>query len=342
MNLEDRIASFVKAGERLRNYSLDDFLSSAAKTAEEENPWFTQEQISHALVAWSGLLGERQLTEWLEPYRSKLSQPITPKTIGSVMAGNIPMVGFHDMLCVLISGNRLKAKLSSQDRRLLPAFCSVLSGISPEWTGYISFEEGLLSGFDAVIATGSNNTSRYFHYYFGKYPHIIRTSRNSVAVLTGNETDDELRGLASDIFLYFGLGCRSVSKLFLPEGYAPERLTAPFSGFAGYYHHHKYRNNYDYHRSIFMLDRTPCYDGGFYLMKEDPSPSSPVSVIHYAYYRDMDEVEKWIELEQDHLQCVVSSGGLAGARVLPGMTQSPGLGDYADGIDTMVFLTEKI
>jgi hypothetical protein len=342
MNLENRIASFAQTGERLRDYPSDEVLAEAVRIAEAENPWFTGEHIRHALLAWGDLLDKRRLTEWLICYRDRLEDPRHPKTIGVVMAGNIPMVGFHDMLCVLLSGNRLKARLSPQDSQLLPAIGKLLKSTDPEWNEYILFDNERLSAFDAIIATGSNNTSRYFEYYFGKYPHIIRKNRKSVAILTGSETEEELRGLASDIFLYFGLGCRSVSKLFLPEGYDPGKLAGPFSLYAGLFNHNKYRNNYDYHRSVFMVNQIPCYDGGFYLMKEDPSTASPVAVIHYEFYSEPGKVEAWLEEEAGNLQCIVSARDPYGNRVRPGMSQFPGLHEYADGIDTMAFLTEKI
>lgn len=342
LDLKNRIGAFTEAGKRIRNFSADPLLSEAVRSAATENPWFTADHIRHALLAWGDLLDERHLTEWLAPYRKRLEERQTPKTVGVVMAGNIPMVGFHDMLCVLLSGNRLMAKLSSQDRQLLPAVAAILKETGPGWDELISFESGRMTGFDAVIATGSNNTSRYFEYYFGKYPHIIRKNRSSVAVLTGDETDDELRGLASDTFLYFGLGCRNVSKLFLPEGYDPGRLASPFSLFSGYYDHNKYRNNLDYHRSVFLVNQVPFYDGGFFLMREDPSYASPVSVIHYEFYSDPQWLEDRLSAEQDALQCVVSAAGSGRSRVRPGATQLPALADYADGLDTMAFLTENI
>jgi len=340
MNLENRITSFVETGRQLANPH-DPLLRQAALTARAENPWFTAEHVRHAMDSWASLLTLENLTEWVRPYRERMEKSNGPKTVGVVMAGNIPMVGFHDMLCVLISGNRLRAKLSAQDRKLLPAIASILISRDPEWQDFIAFEEGLMKGFDAIIATGSTNTTRYFEYYFGKYPNIIRGSRSSVAVLTGGETEEELAGLAADIFLYFGLGCRSVSRLLLPEGYDLARLDGPFRKYAHFYDHHRYRNNYDYHRSVYLVSQIRFYDGGFYLMKEDPSPASPVSVIHYGFYKDGQEAESWIANERDRLQCIVYSGGGAD-RVRPGKSQSPGLADYADGIDTMAFLADKI
>ncbi len=342
MDLENRIASLAEAGRRLRSFPGSGPVAEAADQARAENPWFTPEHIAAAVDAWARLLEPASLEAWLEPWRERLLRKRDPVTVGVVMAGNIPMVGFHDLLCVLISGNRLKSKLSSQDRRLLPAFVKSLEQVEPAWRERVTFEEGRLTGFDAIIATGSNNTSRYFEYYFGKYPHIIRKNRTGVAILKGSETDRELDGLAEDVFQYFGLGCRNVSALFVPEGYDLSALARPFSRFAHFFNHHKYRNNYDYNRSVLMLNGEHYTDGGFYLLKEDPSLASPVSVIHYHYYTDPGSLRDRIGQLRDQIQCIVSAGEGYPGTIPPGTAQSPGLADYADGIDTMAFLLEKI
>lgn len=342
MNAENRIESFVSVGARLDCYADDPALSEAVRLAGAENPWFTPGFLDHALKAWARVLTRKNLTEWLIPYGGRVGESNPPRTIAVVMAGNIPMVGFHDMLCVLISGNRLRAKLSSQDQRLLPVIGSLLEQVDPEWKEFISFTNGPLSDFDAVIATGSDNTSRYFDFYFGKYPHIIRKNRNSVAVLTGHETSGELADLADDVFLYFGRGCRNVSKIFLPKDYDPGNLQEAFNKYIDLYHHNKYRNNLDYQKSIYLLNNIPYYDGGFFLMTPSTVMASPVSVIHYEYYTDISSVLNVIEHEKEHLQCVVAAGKMAPGAVEPGRTQLPGLADYADGADTLIFLTEKI
>jgi hypothetical protein len=341
MNIEKRIASFVEVGARLRTYETDPVFSDAARVAAEENPWFTPDFIRFAIHSWSELLDPRTLTEWIMPYRDRLDQDTPPCTVGVVMAGNIPMVGFHDMLCVLLTGNRLLAKLSTQDRRLLPAIGRVLAETDPEWDGMITFTEGRMDRFDKVIATGSNNTSRYFEYYFGRYPHIIRKNRSSVAILTGEESGEELWDLALDVFLYFGLGCRNVSKLFLPEGYDLARLAEPFSRFGALINHNKYRNNYDYHKAMMMVSGSEYHDGGFYLMVPSMESSSPVAVIRFEYYSDEGELTARLEQERVNLQCIVGTEGTPGCTVRPGKSQLPRLQDYADNIDTMVFLTEK-
>lgn len=340
MNLSKRIASFVEIGPRLRNYTTDPVLSEAVQKAGEENPWFTGDFVRYALEAWSDLLDPRLLTAWLASLSGLPEGP--PLTVGVVMAGNIPMVGFHDMACILLSGNRLKAKLSSQDRRLLPAIGRMLAASDPGWEERMSFTGERLEGFDAMIATGSNNTSRYFEYYFGKVPNIIRKNRNSAAVLTGDETDEELRDLAADVFLYFGMGCRSVSKLYLPCDYDPERLREPFSRFAGLSSHHKYMNNYMYQRTVMLINSTPFHDFGHCLLVPSGSLASPVSLIHYEFYERMEEVNRRLDESAGQLQCVVGIDGVPGANVRPGEAQRPAWTEYADGIDTLSFLTEKI
>lgn len=339
MNIETRIASFVELGSRLGHYEQDETLMKAVQSAEEENPWFTPDFIRYAMFAWSSLLDARLLTEWIRSYRDRF--PEKPQTIGVVMAGNIPMVGFHDMLCVLLTGHRLLAKVSSQDRRLLPAIGELLSGIHPGWKERIAFTEERLDRFDAVIATGSNNTSRYFDYYFGKYPHIIRRNRNSAAILDGSEPEEELRRLSQDLFLYFGLGCRNVSRLLLPDGFDLERLRKPFSRFEGIISHHKYCNNYDYQKAVMMVNKAPFTDLGFCLLVPSPALPSPVSVIHYGYYSSKGEAETWLDREKDQIQCVAAQGEPAGNRVPFGETQLPRLHDYADGIDTLEFLCRQ-
>jgi hypothetical protein len=351
MNIEERIRSFSFLGELLREFSsggkipglpgmavrIDETLSRA----EAENPWFTRDNLAYALRACGELLTMQNLTEWLRAYPG-IEIRENPKRVGVVMAGNIPLAGFHDFLCVLLSGHHIVARLSKQDARLLPLFGELLSGHDSRWNDRMTFTAGQLSGFDAVIATGSNNTSRYFDYYFGRYPHIIRKNRTSVAVLDGRESNEELRALGSDLFLYFGLGCRNVSKLFLPEGYDLSRLEEPFSRWSHLADHHKFRNNYEYHRSVFLMNTVPYADGGFFLLREEDSLASPVAVVYFEQYRNHDQVLRKLDESAHLLQCVVAN--IPGDRryIAPGRTQQPALVDYADGVDTMRFLIEKI
>jgi hypothetical protein len=353
MKIEKRISSFSRLGRTLLEYCnpemvqgargyWNDEIDKAVASAEVTNPWFTRESIVKSMRENAALLTMEALSAWLEPWRKNLETLHDPRTIGIVMAGNIPLVGFHDLLCVLISGNRVKAKLSSSDPHLMPLLSMILESFDPGWKEFIEFTSGKLSGFDAIIATGSTNTSRYFEYYFGKYPHIIRKNRKSAAVLTGNESASQLDGLADDVFLYYGLGCRNISKLYLPAGYDLNRLTPHFNRYSEYLHHNKYRNNYDYHKSIFLVNRTPFFEGPFYMMTEEASLSSPVSVINYSYYTDAGQLRHELEASSDQVQCLVGDFPAVPGLLPFGSTQSPGLADYADNIDTMEFLIQKI
>jgi hypothetical protein len=304
------------------------------RKAEAENGWFTQENIRFALQSWKEALSEENLNEWVSNYNMEETHP---KTVAVIMAGNIPLVGFHDFLSVLITGNKVLAKLSSNDKTLLPFLAHQLIAIEPGFKDYIEFTEGRLENFDAVIATGSNNTSRYFDYYFGKYPNIIRKNRNSVAVLTGNETKTELTGLADDIFRYFGLGCRNVSKLYVPENYDFEKFFDAMFTWKEIIHNHKYINNYDYNKAVYLMDSFPLLDNEFMILKEDTGFSSPISVVFYELYGSMEQVEKILSEEAENIQCVVSKAGLPD-EIFFGETQTPKLWDYADGVDTVNFL----
>ena len=357
MNLEQRISSFSSLGRMLRLFTghvpgeitshqdPPDFrtiLLSTMEEAEKENPWFSRDHIFLALRYWGGVLDRPVLERWVEDYYPKIQEKRTPRRVGVIMAGNIPMVGFHDLLCVLLSGNHLIARLSSQDARLIPAMIKCLVNLEPAWSDRIELTTGEIVKPEAVIATGSNNTSRYFNYYFRKYPHIIRKNRTGVAILDGNETASDLEGFASDIFTYFGLGCRNISKLYLPEGYDLKPFHEALSQYQNFFHHSKYRNNLDYYKSIYMVNRTRFIDGGFYLLLEKEPLATPVSVLHYEYYRDLSRVKAKLDQQQEQIQCMVARIDLLPGVIRPGETQQPALSDYADGMDTLAFLLEKI
>jgi hypothetical protein len=344
MTLADRIRSFENLGEKLRRYQENSTeadlasLVAASRKAFIHNPWFTPDFISLSLNNLGKLLTVENLNRWISEYRTKLERKEAPKKIGVVMAGNIPAVGFHDFLCVLISGNTLVAKLSSSDEHLLPAMANILAEQIPEWNDSISFTNGKLGEFDAIIATGSTNTSRYFEFYFGKYPHIIRKSRNSVAVLNGTETDNDLQNLADDIMLYFGMGCRSISKIYVPSGYDFSRLYKALDKYDSYIHHHKYCNNYEYSKSIFMVGQIPFADTGYLLLKEDKAISSRIAVLHYEFYDSLPYVVESILQAGDSVQCIISNKVLPINFLHPGEGQTPALWDYADQTDTLEFL----
>jgi hypothetical protein len=255
------------------------------------------------------------------------------------MAGNIPLVGFHDFLCVLLSGNKVLAKLSSNDKVLLPFLSDYLIKEEPLLAKRIEFTEGKLENFDAVIATGSNNTGRYFEHYFGKRPNIIRKNRSSVAILTGNESQDELEALGEDIFRYYGLGCRNVAKLFVPTGYDFDAFYKAMFTFQDVIHHHKYANNYDYNKAVYLMSDFKILDNGFLVLKEDEGFSSPIAALFYSQYDSQEKLREQLLMQEEQIQCIVSAETQSND-IAFGETQNPQLGDYADGVDTMEFLLQ--
>ena len=333
MNIHQRINTFTKLGEAIRENK--EHLKSG-----NHNPWFTDENIDFALTEISNSLHQENLEKWMSMY-PQLQNEQEAKRVGVITAGNIPLVGFHDFLSVLITGNIFVGKLSSKDDKLMPRVIKLLIEINPKFKKYITLSESKMENFDSVIATGSNNSARYFEYYFGKYPHIIRKNRNSVAVLTGEETDEELQLLADDIFLYFGLGCRSVSKLFLPDGYDLDYVFRNSLKHKNVINHNKYANNYDYNRVIYMMNKIEFKDNGIMLLKEDIAYASPVSVVYYENYSKPETVKKRLLSDNEMIQCIVSKESLIGNTVKFGETQKPKLWDFADNIDTIKFLIES-
>ena len=348
MLLEKRIEAFSKLGDFLEQFSRNkieqhnnvshnelffDSFNLQIKRAKEYNGWFTEDNVLFAFESWSNLLTKSKLTDWISSYTiHKLSS----KTIAIIMAGNIPLVGFHDFLSVLLSGHRVIVKQSSNDKHFLPLMAKYLEYVEPQFKGKIKFTEEKLSGFDAAIATGSNNTARYFEFYFGKKPNIIRKNRNAVAVLTGNETIDELTKLGEDIFRYFGLGCRSVSKLFVPNNYDFDRFFKAIYGYSDIMNYIKYQNNYDYNKAVYLMSEFKLLENGFLMLKEDTSYSSPIATLFYEYYDDLAPLKRKLMIDADHIQCVVSNSI---ENAIPfGKTQQPSLTDYSDGVDTIEFL----
>ena len=263
-------------------------LHKTLETAKARNGWFTHDNLIFCLKQWSICLTEQNLLEWLKSYETKDDKSV--KTIAVIMAGNIPLVGFHDFLTVLLSGNKVLAKLSDSDKTLLPFFCELLIGFDEDLKEKIELTSGKLESFDAVIATGSNNTSRYFEYYFGKHPNIIRKNRSSVAVLKGTESDSELKALGEDIFRYFGLGCRSVSKVFVPIGYDFGQLIEAISHWNVLLDNNKYVNNYDYNKAVYLMSDFKFLDSGFLLLKEDEQFSSPIATLNFSHYDTEDQL----------------------------------------------------
>lgn len=346
---KEKINAFIELGKFLNQFSATgntkselvkhndlyyDHFIDIIENSVAYNSWFTRENVYFSIQNWANALTAFNIEKWLSAYNFFEKDP---KTVAIVMAGNIPLVGFHDFLCVLISGNKALIKLSSNDKQLLPFLAQYLIAINPDLKNHITFTDGKLENFDAVIATGSNNTARYFEYYFGNKPNIIRKNRNSVAVLTGNETKDELALLADDIFIYFGLGCRNVSKLFVPKNY---NFDAFFNAVFKYKHlieYQKYANNYDYNKAVFLMSLYPILDNGFLTIKEDKSYASPISSVFYEYYNSIEEVKNKLKIDTENIQCIVSNTDIANC-ISFGESQKPNLWYYADNVDTMVFL----
>ncbi len=353
MTIDKRIKTFVLLGDFLKQFGINSFkrtdnrlnelfysdFEELIKIVHQHNAWFTAKNVHTAIDEISSMLTEKALIDWLSSYMSRLSDNTVPKNIAVIMAGNIPMVGFHDILCVLVSGNKLTAKLSSNDNLLLPFVSKALIAIEPEFANYIQFTEKKLENIDAVIATGNNNSASHFEYYFSKYPNIIRKNRNAVAVLNGKETKDELALLGKDVFQYFGLGCRNVSKLFVPEGYKFDLFYESVYEYKDAVLNNKYANNYEYNRTVYLMNSEPSLlDNNFLLLKEDVNNSSPIGVLFYEYYDNLIDLNVRLERDKDQLQCVVSNNAEIKNAIPLGKAQCPSLTDYADGVDTMKFL----
>ncbi len=343
--------NFVELGKFLSQFSIDNnqqndqvklndlFFNSfidLIALSQSHNNWFTPDNVHFSISSWSEALTENNINQWLSAYSFTEKEP---KNVGLILAGNIPLVGFHDFLSVLISGNNVLVKTSSKDDYLIKFLTKYLIALDNRFNEKITFVEGKLENFDAVIATGSNNTARYFEYYFKNKPSIIRKSRNSVAVLTGNETPEEMTLLSEDVFRYFGLGCRNVSKIFVPKNY---NFDAFFNGMYAQkevIYYEKYANNYDYNKAVFLMSNFQLLDNEFLTIKEDISHASPISSVFYEYYEDINEIKTRLNQDSEIIQCVVSNGIIENS-VYFGNTQKPNLWDYADNVDTLDFLNK--
>lgn len=349
MNIQDRKKAFTSLGNFIRQFLNKDEQSDSSincnknfypkleaqiEQAVNYNGWFTKENVLFALETWATVLTEKNIEKWTEVYDFSKVQP---KKIGIVTAGNIPLVGFHDFLSVLISGHKLVVKQSSNDQKLLPVLADYLKCIEPKFNNQIVFIEDRLKNFDAIIATGSNNTARYFEHYFKKHPNIIRKNRNAVAVITGTETIAELEALGEDVFRYFGLGCRSVSKIFVPKNYDFDKLFKGVYKQRAILSYRKYKNNYDYNKTVYLMSQIPLLENGFLVLKEDTAYASPIATLFYEYYDSLAILNKRLEYDKERIQCVVSKEK-SGASISFGQTQHPQLWDYADGVDTIDFL----
>ncbi len=341
-DLNTRIGYLIAISGLINNYFCENKsnwiskLETAINEAENYNPWFTKKNIHNVLRYWTNKLNDKSLIEWTNKYNFHK----TDASVAIIMAGNFPLAGFHDFICVLLSGNKIIVKPSSDDKILICFFIDFLKDSFSELKDYIFISEGKLSDFEMVIATGSNNTFNYFEYYFRDKKSILRKNRNSIAILDGKETKVQLTSLARDIFQYFGLGCRNVSKIFIPVGYDLLELKNYFKDFQDIIFHNKYSNNYNYHKTIKIMNNEKFIDNEYFILTESDEFSPPISVINYQYYKDIKEVQEIIEENQNRLQCVVSHCNIKNS-VEFGETQNPKLYDYADNIDTFDFLLTK-
>ncbi len=350
-SIQNRVQAFAKLGQFLSQFSrkeirqkegvlhnnlfFDGFLHQI-KLTEENNAWFTRNNILFSLESWSKALEAQNIQKWIE--NENMNNP-KPKTVAIIMAGNIPLVGFHDFLSVLIVGHNVLIKQSSNDKYLLPFLAKYLEYVEPSFKNTISFTKEKLTDFDAVIATGSNNTARYFEYYFKDKPSIIRKNRNSIAVLQGNETEIEMEALSEDVFRYFGLGCRSVSKLFVPRNYNFDNFFKGMYKQRSIIENKKYANNYDYNKAVYLMSEFDILENGFLMIKEDTSYSSPIASVFYEYYDDLVDLKIKLHQEKEYIQCIVAKNFIE-QEITFGKTQQPALWDYADGINTLAFLNE--
>jgi len=341
MDLKERISSFSLTGDIIRNAleggkgKYETLLSELIHNQYINNPWFTPGNVRLSLFSAASMLEPGKLAKWISAYPG-LNEERDPVDVGVIMAGNIPLVGFHDFLCVLMTGNNIIARTSSKDRDLIRVIAEILCSVNSGFKGRIKFTDSQLKGFNAVIATGSDNSARYFEYYFAKYPSIIRKNRNSVAILTGDESAGEIKELATDFFSFFGLGCRNISKIFIPAGTEPDEITQGWDHYSGIMDHSKYANNYDYNKAVFLVNRIPFRDAGFMLLRESPDFSSPVSVLNYEFYDSAETVYGILGKNRDKIQCIIGQD-----HVPFGTSQMPELWDYPDNIDIIDFLLKK-
>ena len=333
------LAQFGPEGQRDEHPLNHDYCDAFATLLDHQftkNAWFTPENVRFAVGAWGMALRADAVNEWFQ--LEEPSEGLSNRKVGVIMAGNIPLVGMHDLLSVVASGHQLVAKLSSDDAHLIPVIGRLLEETAPALKGRLTFTEETLGEVDAVIATGSGNTARYFEYYFRDKPALIRRNRSSVAILNGSETPEELDGLADDVFRYFGMGCRSVSKVYVPEDYDLDQLFGAFYRFKDIIDNNKYANNYDYHKAIFLMNRDEITENGFVLLKQSEKLAAPVSTVFYEEYSDLDAVRNQLSSAKDELQCIVSKDSDWPLHVAAGQTQRPELWEYADGVNIMKFL----
>ena len=329
---QKKIQSLIKLGDLFSNFNKNKSISTLQNKSEINNGWFTKWNVETALLAWGKSLNKEDVNLWLEGYTTIKNT----KKVGLISAGNIPFVGLHDILSVWFSGHKAIVKLSSKDLYFLPHIVSFLESECPETTGQIVFSEKL-EKFDAVIATGSDNSARYFDYYFKGIPNIIRKNRNGVAILDGGETQDQIESLGYDILAHYGLGCRNVSKLFIPKGYDLNLIFGGLYNYSNVMESFKYVNNYDYNKAVFLMSEFDFLDNGFFMLKNDSKFSSPLATAFYSEYDSIKALNATLKENIEKIQCVVSNQIIKNS-ISFGETQNPKLFEYADGINTLEFL----
>ena len=339
IQLEQRIFALNRLGEFLRNIDSNDpnydSLFDVISKAKTVNGWFSRENVLYAFSQWGESLSTKNLSKWTQSYT--FEQKFT-QTIGLILAGNIPLVGFHDVLSVLISGHKVLIKCSSSDPLLIPFLVKKLQEFEPDFTSLVEFTSERFKSFDAIIATGSNNAARYFEYYFSKVPNLIRSNRNGIAILDGSETKEQLEALAKDIVQYYGLGCRSTAKIFVPNQYDLNLIFGALYPYSNLMDSEKYANNYDYNKAVYLMSQFDILDNGFFVLKEDSTYSSPVACLHYEYFENLESLEEKLTQDQDQIQCITSNQEKENHFAF-GEAQHPKLWDYADGKNTLDFLT---
>lgn len=349
MTLQDRLSTLHQLGSHLLSGE-DELLTAHQKRTQFNNAWFTLENQQASVKAIAEeFLSEEKLSAWLNGYKvvpiagpGFVPQPGSngegQKKVGLVLAGNIPLVGFHDLLCVYIAGHKSVIKLSTKDEHVLPYLVKLLAKFDERAEDYFDFV-GRLKDFDAVVATGSNNSARYFETYFDKYPNIIRKNRNAIAVLSGNETEEEMRALGNDVFQYYGLGCRNVAKLYAPKDYDFQPLLLVFHEWKNMQNHTKWKNNFDYNYALTTLNKESFHLTGPLMVLEDKTITSRIATLHFEYYTDKAAVEAELVSREEEIQLVVAQPGHLEMETFAfGEAQKPGLADYADGVDTLAFL----
>ena len=334
-SLSNRIKALESLGQYFNNFNennpkYEKFVKAIEK-AHEDNGWFRKEECLNAISSWGIALKKEKIQRWLSKY--EIAENKKPKTIALVLAGNIPMVGFHDLIAVWITGNNALVKCASRDKVLIP----FIVNNNPILRQMTSFTNEKLKDFHAVIATGSNNTGRYFNYYFSKYPSVIRKNRNGVGILNGRENNEEMEGLGRDMLQYFGLGCRNISKLYLPKGYDLNQIFGTIYPLRSIIEVHKYANNYDYNKAVFLMSDYDFVENGFFILKKDEKISSPIGCVFYEEYENLDILQRKLENKKQEIQCFVTNEPFPDS-VSFGQSQNPALWDYADGIDTIEFL----